>query len=316
MSLTRVLQGLNATGVVWVFALTFLICADIIARTVFDAPIAGVTEIVSLSLVATVFLMVGYATHSGRLMRVELLVQPLAARRPALESTWQAALAVIGAALFVLIAVGMWPDFVRALRTAEFAGVEGIYKIRVWPIKLLVIVGAAAAALELLRQAVVRWRAAQSAPPESGRWLAAAAVVVIAAAVAVLLAADAAPRTVGVAMIALTLAFVVAGMPIAITLLCVGFLGLAVLRDDFTVATRTLALAAEGTISDFVFAAVPLFVLMGLFVNASDIGRDAFRAAQRVFGGLRGGLGVATVAANAVFAAITGISIAAAAIFS
>jgi hypothetical protein len=67
MSLTRVLQGLNATGVVWVFALTFLICADIIARTVFDAPIAGVTEIVSLSLVATVFLMVGYATHSGRL---------------------------------------------------------------------------------------------------------------------------------------------------------------------------------------------------------------------------------------------------------
>ena len=64
------------------------------------------------------------------------------------------------------------------------------------------------------------------------------------------------------------------------------------------------------------FATVPLFVLMGLFVNVSDVGRDAFRAAQRIFGRIYGGLGVATVAANAVFAAITGISIAAAAIFT
>jgi tripartite ATP-independent transporter DctM subunit len=53
-----------------------------------------------------------------------------------------------------------------------------------------------------------------------------------------------------------------------------------------------------------------------MFVNVSDVGRDAFRAAQRIFGRIYGGLGVATVAANAVFAAITGISIAAAAIFT
>jgi C4-dicarboxylate transporter DctM subunit len=105
-------------------------------------------------------------------------------------------------------------------------------------------------------------------------------------------------------------------MPIAIALLLVGFLGLALIKQDFHIATRTLALAAEGTISEYVFATVPLFVLMGLFVNVSDIGRDSFHAAQRLFGRIRGGLGVATVAANAVFAAITGISIASAAIFS
>jgi tripartite ATP-independent transporter DctM subunit len=105
-------------------------------------------------------------------------------------------------------------------------------------------------------------------------------------------------------------------MPIAIALLLTGFLGLVVLKQDVTVATRTVALAADGTISEYVVASVPLFVLMGLFVNISDIGRDAFRAAQLIFGRVRGGLGVATVAANAVFAAITGISIASAAIFS
>ena len=68
--------------------------------------------------------------------------------------------------------------------------------------------------------------------------------------------------------------------------------------------------------AEYVFATVPLFVLMGLFVSVSEIGRDSFRAAQQAFGRIRGGLGVATVAANAVFAAITGISIASAAIFA
>ena len=45
---------LNAAGVIGIFALMFLIAADITARTLFDDPIAGVTEMVSLSLVALV----------------------------------------------------------------------------------------------------------------------------------------------------------------------------------------------------------------------------------------------------------------------
>ena len=117
-------------------------------------------------------------------------------------------------------------------------------------------------------------------------------------------------------MIALVVVLIVLGLPIAFALLLTGFLGLALIKHDVVIATRTLALAADGTVSDYVFATVPLFVLMGLFVNVSDVGRDAFRAAQRIFGRIYGGLGVATVAANAVFAAITGISIAAAAIFT
>ena len=112
------------------------------------------------------------------------------------------------------------------------------------------------------------------------------------------------------------LVFIAIGVPISIALLSVGFAGLALVKRDFGIATDTLSLAAQGTVAEYVFATVPLFVLMGLFVSVSDIGRDSFRAAQQVFGRVRGGLGVATVAANAVFAAITGISIASAAIFS
>jgi len=307
---------LNGAGVVWVFALMFLICADITARTVFDSPIAGVTEMVSLSLVASVFLQLGYAVMRGRLMHVEMFLTPLEAKRPTLASDWQMLLSAVGIAMLAVIAVGAWPDLLAAWRTAEFAGVEGIFKIEVWPIKLLLVVGSVIAALELARQVAVRARTSLAGAASAARLLTPAVVVATAVFVAALWYGDVEPRTIGIAMIGVAVVAIVLGMPIAIALLFSGFLGLALIKHDFGIATRTLALSADGTISDYVFATVPLFVLMGLFVNVSDVGRDAFRAAQRIFGRIHGGLGVATVAANAVFAAITGISIAAAAIFT
>jgi tripartite ATP-independent transporter DctM subunit len=307
---------MNGAGVVGIFALTFLICADIIGRTIFDSPILGVTEVVSLSLVACVFLELPNAIHQRRLMRVEMVLAPLEANRPALASDWHLFLASAGVALFALIAIGEAPDLARAWRTAEFAGVENLYKVPVWPIKLVVLAGAVVAAAELLRQLYLHGRRSVARAFDRGRWLTPAALLLLATLLGLLWGGGVEPRIVGVAMIALALALIALGMPIALSLLASGFVGLALLKHDFGIATKTLALAAEGTISEYVFASVPLFVLMGLFVNISEIGRDAFRAAQRIFGGIYGGLGVATVAANAVFAAITGISVAAAAIFS
>jgi tripartite ATP-independent transporter DctM subunit len=307
---------MNGAGVVWVFALTFLICADITARTAFDSPIAGVTEMVSLSLVGCVFLQLAHAVQRGRLMQVEMVLEPLRAKQPALASDWQLTIRAATAIVLALIAVGAWPDFVTAFRTREFAGVEGIFKIEVWPIKLVLVAGSAAAAVELLRQLAVQARRSLALRDGWRRALVPGGLIVLALLATVLWRSDVAPQTVGVAMILGALGLIALGVPIAIALLAAGFVGLALIKHDFRVATRTLALAADGTISDYVFATVPLFVLMGLFVNVSEIGRDAFRAAQRIFGRVYGGLGVATVAANAVFAAITGISVAAAAIFT
>ncbi|HEX6998264.1 MAG TPA: TRAP transporter large permease [Gammaproteobacteria bacterium] len=311
-----VLRWMNNAGVVWIFALMFLICTDIVGRTVFDHPIRGVPEMVALSLVGSVFLQIAFGIVQGRLTRSDMAVAPLERREPELANDWQAFLAAVGAVLFVLMAMGAWPDFVRSVRTQEFAGVEGLFKVQVWPVKLLLVVGAAAAALELVRQLVARLRASLAAPAKPARLWAEGVVLVLALAVLALALGEPSERTIGAAMIAITLALIALGMPIAIALLATGFLGLALLKNDVGVAVRTLSLAAEGTISEYVFATVPLFVLMGLFVNVSEIGRDAFRAAQLVFGRIRGGLGIATVAANAVFAAITGISIASAAIFT
>jgi C4-dicarboxylate transporter DctM subunit len=306
---------LNAAGVVLVFGLMLIITADITARTVFDDPIAGVTELVSLSLVACVFLQLAHAVLHGRLMRVEMLIGPLESHARATASAWHSLFAVIGIAMLAVTAVGTWPDLVYAWRAREFAGVEGIFTVAVWPFKLLIVVGSLAGGAVLVRQLRTSVPVALSAA-DARRWFPALALAAVAGLFAALWFGGAAPRTVGIAMIVLVVGLIVLGLPIAFALLTTGFLGLALVKHDFAIATSTVALAADGTVSEYVFATVPLFVLMGLFVNVSDVGRDAFRAAQRIFGRLRGGLGVATVAANAVFAAITGISVAAAAIFT
>jgi tripartite ATP-independent transporter DctM subunit len=321
------MRWMNAAGVVWVFAIMLMICADIVGREVFGSPIAFVPEAVSLSLVGCVFLQLAYAIFQNRITRAEFALVKGEAVAPKTARGWKTQIALFAAAILLVLAVGAWPDFLRAFRTAEFAGVEGIFTISVWPIKLIVVVGAVVACLEYFREmlqggeaGIPRHATTQSAGrttrSQSSAWGSVGVPLLIAVIATILWQADVAPQTVGVVMIGIVLVLIGLGLPIAIALLIIGFLGLAVLKQDFGVATLTLALAAEGTVSDYVFATVPLFVLMGLFVQVSDIGRDAFRAAQQLFGWVRGGLGVATVAANAVFAAITGISIASAAIFT
>jgi tripartite ATP-independent transporter DctM subunit len=106
------------------------------------------------------------------------------------------------------------------------------------------------------------------------------------------------------------------GMHVAVVLAVVSFFGVWLIKGNADVAMNLLAQGASDAIASHIFGVVPLFVLTGFLVAAADIGKDAFEVANQLCRRLRGGLGVATVAANAVFAAITGISIASAAVFT
>lgn len=122
--------------------------------------------------------------------------------------------------------------------------------------------------------------------------------------------------SVGILSLFAMLALIYAGMHVAVALTLLSFLGVWIIKDDIGIAASLLAQAASDAIASHVFGVVPLFVLMGFLVAAADIGKDTFEVANQLFRRLRGGLGIATVAANAIFAAITGISIASAAVFS
>ena len=120
----------------------------------------------------------------------------------------------------------------------------------------------------------------------------------------------------GLTLILALIVFVLLGVHIAIALFGVAFVGVWLIRDDPSLALRLLSVSAYNSIADYLFATIPLFVLMGLLVSISNVGRDTFEVAEALLQRIRGGLGVATVAANAVFAAVTGVSVASAAVFT
>lgn len=120
---------------------------------------------------------------------------------------------------------------------------------------------------------------------------------------------------IGLLAIAVLVGLIILGMPIAIGMLVVSFGGVKLLRSD-TVAMRMADAVADDAPREDLYAVVPLFVLMGLLVSNSGEGKDRFDVFQHLTRRVRAGLGVATVFANAVFASITGMSIASASVFS
>ena len=106
------------------------------------------------------------------------------------------------------------------------------------------------------------------------------------------------------------------GFWVPFALMLSSYIGVWLIKDSSVLAGKLLALAASETISSYFFGVVPLFVFMGNVVSATGMGEDAYDVANQAFRKIRGGLAIGTVGANAVFAAITGISIASAAVFT
>ncbi len=122
--------------------------------------------------------------------------------------------------------------------------------------------------------------------------------------------------TLGFLLIGAMVSLILLGLPIGLSLISTGAVGVWLIRDNPDLAFRFAAMATYSGIQDYLFATIPLFVLMGLLVSVSDVGKDTFEVAEALLKRVRGGLGMATVAANAVFAAVTGVSIASAAVFT
>ena len=121
---------------------------------------------------------------------------------------------------------------------------------------------------------------------------------------------------IGLLSVLAILILIYAGMYVPVALGLVSFSAVWYLRGGLEAPIYLVTLAASNGLEDYIFGVIPLFVLMGLLVSHSEMGRDIYQVANQLLNRIRGGLGVATVAANAVFAAITGVSIASASVFT
>lgn len=121
---------------------------------------------------------------------------------------------------------------------------------------------------------------------------------------------------IGIWSIVAILVLIQSGMHVAIALSLVSLIGVYLVRDQFEIAGALLSNAALESVARYSFGVIPLFVLMGVLVGVSGLGRDVFEVAGQIFRRFRGGLGIATVFANAIFAAVNGTTIASASVFT
>jgi C4-dicarboxylate transporter, DctM subunit len=119
-----------------------------------------------------------------------------------------------------------------------------------------------------------------------------------------------------IAIVVVVLALVFGGVHIAVALGITAVLGVYLMLGDIEVVRTFVANTAYEALRDYVFAVIPLFMLMGDFLAKCGAARDLYALAHRLSRWLPAQLAVATIISNALFAFVTGVSIAAAAAFS
>jgi TRAP-type C4-dicarboxylate transport system permease small subunit len=139
--LGRITAFLSAAGTVWILALMLLINSDVIGRFVFNSPIVGVPEIVSLSIVGIVFLQLSHTLRLHRFIRSDVLVGRLIKSRPRVGRALQCLHHLIGAGLGLLILWYVFPKFYEAWSEGTYLGDIGRIILPTWPILLIILIG-------------------------------------------------------------------------------------------------------------------------------------------------------------------------------
>lgn len=316
--------AMNVAGTLWILALMGLIVVDVLGRWLLNAPVPGVPLIVSHSIVGIVFLQLASTLEAGRLTRTSVFIGGLMARTPFAASWYQLVFHLLGVAVLGAITWGTFPELLKSWASGEWVGTDTAVSFPIWPLKALIVAGAAATALQFAimagRDLATILADRSSAPAGAKRgWraiLILGAILTALVLVGTLFGGSLGNLQIGLLSVFAMLILIYSGMHISIALISLSFAGMWVILGTPDFALRFLTQTSNIAVNEYIFGVVPLFVLTGLLVNGAEFGREAFEVAEWMFGRLRGGLGVATVAANAVFAAITGVSLASAAVFT
>jgi TRAP-type mannitol/chloroaromatic compound transport system permease small subunit len=159
--INRITMALNVLGTLLIVALMVLICADVVGRGVFLTPISGVPEMVSLSIVAIVFLQAPEAFRMGRFTRSEAILNFLQRKSLRLRALLEVLFAIAGFGVIFVLLYASGPFFIKAWNRNTFVGTVGDFIAPVWPVKLIILIGCAALlaqiALSAIRQFGVLW---------------------------------------------------------------------------------------------------------------------------------------------------------------
>lgn len=147
---SKFLAFLNSIAALVVFAIMIIITVDVVARTVFNSPFQGVSEVVANSIIILCFLEIAYALMKGSLVRTSLLYDKVPHR---VKCVIDILAAVLGAVVFVLLIAGSWPNFLNALAIND-SEVAGSVRIPTTPGRFSVIFGSVMMVIEFVLIAI------------------------------------------------------------------------------------------------------------------------------------------------------------------
>lgn len=144
---------LNVAGTLLIVAIMLLVNADVIGRVAFNSPVSGVPEIVSMSIVAIVFLQVAQAFRKGRLTRSEAVMGMLDKRAPRLRTALELVFSLAAIALIWQLFWASQPLFLKAWTRNTYEGTVGDFTAPIWPVKLIILIGCVALLIQLVMHA-------------------------------------------------------------------------------------------------------------------------------------------------------------------
>lgn len=156
-TLDAVTLAANVAGSCLIVGLVALITADVVGRNAFGAPVAGVPEIVSLSIVAIVFLQAPQALRAGRLTQSDGVISVLHTKAPGFAKGLETLFDLVGFAVLGAILYAHWPIMTRAWERGDFIGAVGNFTAPTWPVKVMLAIGAVLLALQFLARILRRF---------------------------------------------------------------------------------------------------------------------------------------------------------------
>jgi len=300
-------RWVNAIGAVIVFILVGLTFVDVIMRYLFTNPINSAFEITAVLLITAVFFTVAHTQNQKSHIRVDVITSKLGPKRFLIFDFFNN---LMGTWLFALI---IWQTINL---TVFFYGRHSYHADSLqwlsWPFAAIIVFGSVLMELLYLRDLLKNISEALKARLAWYHWALMLGIAVLLIVLAVLWAQkdlwQVNLATVGFIGIITFLVFLLAGIPIWLSMLLPAFFFIANIRG-LDPALNMLGRGLYTNTGQFVWATVPFFVLMGYFCLHSRIGEDLYVLVYRWIGHIRGGLAIATTTACTGFAAIVGDSI-------
>jgi TRAP-type mannitol/chloroaromatic compound transport system permease small subunit len=145
------IAAINAIGTFWIFVMMLLINADVFMRYLFNSPVRGVPLVISLSIVAIVFLQMPDALRNGRFTRSDAVIGRLLRRRPKLGNFLEFVYNVCGVFIMAILFHFTIPFFLKDYNQNVYAGNEGDFTLQLWPIGMTILIGTACCLIQYLR---------------------------------------------------------------------------------------------------------------------------------------------------------------------